>query len=229
MSIVAVLAASVGFVAVFRKPLQRCPGVFYAVAVGLDLLLAQGHQAGAPVLLWRAGLTFHTRCLFAFSLFAIVMFAGVLKDGTRVKGVLLPIRAELSLVAALLAFGHIATFAAPYVGRLLAGTSINVALASTSAVLLVLLLVPHSITSVKAVKRRMPAKIWKSLQRYAYLFWGLVFAHVLLILGPSALAGADSARASLVVYTAVFAAYAVLRTRRFALDRRERVTPLPAP
>lgn len=222
MSVAAAVAAAVVFVVLLHRPIRHRPVVFYAAAIGLDLLLVLGHQAGVPVFLWRAVLGFHSRCLFAFSLFVIVMFTGVLRNGSRMKSVLLPIRAELSLIASLLVLGHVVAYASSYANRLLAPASPTAVLASAVAALLVLLLVPLAITSAKAVKRRMAAGSWRSLQRTAYLFWGLVFAHVLVMLGPSALSGADSARMNILAYFLVFAAYLILRIRRLVLDSRER-------
>lgn len=222
MDIVVMLAAAIAFVAVFRKPLQKHPGIFYAIAVALDLLLVVGSSLGLPVMLWRVVLQFHSRCLFAFALFAVVMFIGVLRNGSALKVALLPIRAELSIFAAILAAGHILNFAVQYVLRLLGGADAAILFAIVVAAMITVLLVPLTITSFKAVKRRMSAVSWKRLQRFAYLFWGLVFVHVLLILGPSAASGAATAIESIVVYAALFAAYAILRIYRAIADARAR-------
>lgn len=220
MDIVLILLTAVLFTALFRKPLQRHPGIFYTVAIALDVLLVAGSSWGIPVALWRFVLLFHSRCLFAFGLFAIVMFIGVLKEGSPLKQALLPVRAELSIFAALLALGHVLGFAALYLGRLLARATPDTVLVVGVAAALVVLLMPLTVTSFKAVKRRMRAATWRRLQRFAYLFWALVFAHVLVVLGPSAASGAPGALESIAVYAVLFASYAALRIYRALADRR---------
>ena len=61
---------------------------------------------------------------------------------------------------------------------------------------------------------------WKRLQRWAYVFFGLVYVHLMLMLAPAASRGGEAAVASVAVYTVVFGAYAVLRVRRALVDRR---------
>lgn len=219
MSVVASLVLAAAFAWIFRRPLQQHPGVFYAVAVALDVLLLVGHSFGLPVMLWRVVLSFHSRCLFALALFAVVMFIGTLRDGSRVKTALQPVRAELSIVASLLTLGHIANFVRLYILRLTNHPSQDAIVAFVVAVLLVVLLAPLTVTSFKRVKQAMTVKRWKALQRLAYVFWALVFLHVIVTLGPAAASGAPSAQASLGAYVLLFGAYAALRVRRWAVAR----------
>lgn len=75
-------------------------------------------------------------------------------------------------------------------------------------------------TSGSQAKRRLGAKRWKSIQRWAYLFYALAYAHLMLVLAPSVEQGVAAAQVTAAVYTVVFAAYAVLRIRRFVIDAR---------
>ncbi len=85
--------------------------------------------------------------------------------------------------------------------------------------LLVLLLV-LGVTSFGFVERRMRTESWKRLQRWAYVFFGLVYVHLMLMLAPAASRGGEAALVTVAVYTVVFGAYAVLRVRRAFVDRR---------
>ena len=89
-----------------------------------------------------------------------------------------------------------------------------------AAVLLLVLLLVLGVTSFNVVKNRMRSTTWKRVQRFAYLFFALAYIHLALSLAPSALQGGASAQASMVVYTAVFALYAVLRVMRCVLVDR---------
>ena len=70
------------------------------------------------------------------------------------------------------------------------------------------------ITSFPSVRRKMDAKIWKKLQRTAYLFYGLIYAHVMLIMVPYALKGKTTYIFNIVIYTIVFLTYAVMRVSK---------------
>lgn len=222
MSVAAALAVTAAFVAVFRKPLKRAPGVFYALALVLDALLLLGRDAAIPVVLWRAILSFHTHCLPAFSLFAVVMFVGVLAEGSRLRRALVPIRTELSVLASILAIGHVVNYANLAADRLVRGDTGAMSLALVVALACAILLIPLALTSLKAVKRRMVPAAWKNLQRLAYVFWMLVLVHALLMLGPSAAGGAVAAQQGTAVYATLLVLYGVLRVRRAVVDRSER-------
>ena len=66
----------------------------------------------------------------------------------------------------------------------------------------------------------MRTESWKRLQRWAYVFFGLVYVHLMLMLAPAASRGGEAALVTVAVYTVVFGAYAVLRVRRALIDRR---------
>ena len=91
------------------------------------------------------------------------------------------------------------------------------------ALLLLVLVLVLGITSFRFVKKHMDAKSWKKLQNFAYVFYGLVLVHVLLVLGKSAISGGTQAAITLAVYVVVFGGYIVARIWRAVVDKRERV------
>jgi DMSO/TMAO reductase YedYZ heme-binding membrane subunit len=128
----------------------------------------------------------------------------------------MPIRAELSIFASLLCVGHVIIYGRSYLDQLLSSTfampGIRL-LATLVALLLVALLIPLTITSFKAIRARMHAQTWKRLQRLAYVFFALIYIHILFYLLPPALAGSLGAASSLTIYLALGLAYAILRVR----------------
>ena len=152
------------------------------------------------------------------------MYIGVLPQGSRPCRWLKAVRAGLSIVAWILSLGHMAVYGATYLPRLLTGgrTDANV-VASFVVALVLLALLPRvlGVTSFNAVKRRMRTETWKNVQRLAYPFFLLVYAHLLLMLAPSACTAALPP-ASVAVCSAVFAAYIVLRLVRTVRKRRAR-------
>lgn len=216
MEIVAsLLIAGVGSL-LLARPLKKAPAVFYALAVLLDLFYLGLPYWGMPSVVERAFMPFMQRGLLAFGLFAVVMFVGVLPAGSSVRQRLVPVRGPLSIVAAILVLGHVINYAASYLGRVLAGGSSvmpSLLLSFGVSSLLVVLLAVLTVTSFQVVRARMSASTWKAVQKWAYVFFGLIYLHVLLALGASALSF-QKAGGSLLLYTVIFGLYVVLRVAR---------------
>lgn len=204
-----------------REPLRRWPVAFYALAALLDVLLLAGSAFGLPRPVSLAVLCMLQKCYLPLSLFAVVMLIGVLPEGSRAKSWLKPVRAELSIVAWLLALGHMVHYMASYFPHVLTGggVHVNVVASLLIAVVLFCLLAALGVTSFAVVKRKMSAELWRRIQRLSYLFFALAYVHLMIMLMPAALGGAASAQVNLAVYTGLFATYAVLRIAKAAKDR----------
>ena len=196
-------------------------GTGCGAALGLEALL----PPAVELVLWRP----LARGSLATALFALVMYAGALPDGSPVRRKLLSIRGELSILAGLLTLGHNLAAGQVYFVRLVTAPGSlprNQLLAALCSLVLLALLLPLLVTSFPAVRRRMPGRRWKQLQRLAYLFYGLTYVHVVLLFLPDAREGSVSALVNLAVFSAVFLGYAALRLRK-ALGR-SRLRPVPA-
>ncbi len=220
MELLLILVLTAALCLALAEPLRRCPAVFYALAAVLDVLFVIGSQGLLPWVVWSAMLELVCKCGLSFSLFVVVMYVGVLPKGSWVRRRLQSVRGGLSIIACILALGHMGAYAASYVPRVMSAgivTPFVVAGLVVAAVLTVLLVVLGA-TSLRVVKARMGAQTWVKVQRWAYLFYVLVFAHALLMLLPSALFGGLAAMESVTVYTVVFAVYFVARIVRVVLD-----------
>lgn len=104
-------------------------------------------------------------------------------------------------------------YAVSYLPRLLSTNNLdeNIVVSMAVALILLALLTVLGITSLNVVKRIMTATTWNRAQRLSYVFFGLVFCHLAFILAPAALHGGIAAQRSLLVYTALFGAYTILR------------------
>jgi DMSO/TMAO reductase YedYZ heme-binding membrane subunit len=166
--------------------------------------------------------------------FVIVMYIGALSD--KVPGVkgLREIRGALSIIACILAVGHNVSFGTYYFPAIFSGEPEPVYIISACmSVALIAIMLPLGITSVRAVRRKMRAGSWKKLQRWAYVFYALLyvdtvmlFAYALATVGSYGLSP-DELReqnfyyiSSLIVYSAVFLSYFVLRICKAFHDRK---------
>lgn len=220
MDFLLMLIVAVAATLLLRGPIHKAPVLFYVLAVAADV----AYIAAIEGLLPRAAMTALSlpmgKCMLSLVLFVVVMYIGVFAKGSRVHQWLKPIRSELSIIACILACGHMAVYLASYAPRLGTAMSGNVMGALVVALALLVLLLVLGVTSFAFVKKHMRTDSWKRLQRWAYVFFGLVYVHLMLMLAPAASHGGLAAMESVAIYTVVFGAYAVLRIRRALVDRR---------
>ena len=211
------LALAIVFSLALQPAIKKVPWLFYIIALGVDALIIFSGQLDLPPVVWKSIVLVNGRALFAFGLFVVVMFIGVLKDGSKLKNWLQPIRAELSIIAAILILGHIVRYINVYSVRVLTNPNsvANGMLVSfVIAAIITILLIVLTVTSFKVVKKAMDPKVWKKIQMLAYPFFVLIYAHILLIMFRSAMRGAEGAIMSLVLYGIITVVYITLRVLR---------------
>lgn len=223
MQFLVILACSVLFVCVFRNVIKRFPFLLYGIALLFTLSLLAFEAGWLPrgvgifliIAMRRGGL--------GMAFLTIVMFIGVLPLDGRPSKWLRPIRSELSIAGCILIAGHIMIYAPSFAFPFLAGNIARIYIGTSVAIALCLfvLLLLLGVTSLRVVKRHMDTSIWKAVQRLAYVFYGFVYLHLMLMIAPSAATGAMPALGNAIAYTAVVVSYAVLRIERALTDRHE--------
>lgn len=198
-----------------------------ALALGTVALVWSGTERMAPDWLRQSVLPLLTHGGLASALFMVVMFTGTLKNGSRGMKKLMPVRGELSMVASILTLGHNVAYGRTYFVALFTAAELpwNTRMAAVCSLLMLIIMLPLFITSFPDVRRKMRAKNWKKLQRFAYGFYGLMGVHVMLLYLPSARLGSVSACVNVWLYGLIFLSYAVLRIRK-ALWKRKAEAPL---
>lgn len=222
MTFAAVLACTIAGCLLLRKPIKRYPVFFYVLAIAVCALFFASDFLAMPRSIWLVFLMLIQKCMLPLALFVVVMYIGVFPSQSRIYQWLKPIRAELSIIACILALGHMVIYLELYIPKILAGGSLNPNVVGSfllAFVLMVLLLV-LGITSFHSVKTRMRTEVWKNIQKSAYVFFFLVYGHVLLMLLPSALNGGVASIISVGVYSILFIAYAILRWVRAVQDKQ---------
>lgn len=199
------------------KALRRHSVVFYAVAAVATAVFAWSYLTGFkyPPLRWYT--IMFQKAYLATLFLLIVMYIGVLPANSGLRQRLSPIRGELSILSFILYLGHIVVYLPiywPRLGQLLSAGS-NVATSLVVALVLTVVFLVLGVTSFKTVHKAMDNKVWKLVQKGAYIMMALLMVHIGFVLGRSAFSNPGSlAMASLLVYLVAIGLYAVLRVLR---------------
>ncbi len=158
------------------------------------------------------------RGALACALWCIVMWTGAFSNGSKLIKRLMPVRGELSIFAAMLTLGHNIGYGRTYFIRFFtdaASLPANQLAACIITLVLLAIMIPLTILSFPKIRKRMKAKKWKQIQRFAYLFYALLYIHIMLLFLPLAQNGRDGYYFSVLVYTAIFFGYAICRIRKW--------------
>lgn len=206
---------------------KKHPIPFYVMAIciaAVAVLLANIRFSSSPVWVTTYVFGLFTRGAFATALWCIVMWTGALKNGSALMKRYMPIRGELSIFAAILTLGHNIGFCITYFVRMFTnsmGMRANQTAAGYLSILMLLIMIPLTILSFPAIRRKMKPKRWKQVQRFAYLFYAMLYLHVMLLYYPYVKAGRSGYLFTVLLYSAVFLGYAVCRVRKQLLLKRK--------
>lgn len=112
-----------------------------------------------------------------FAFFIVVMFASTLEQGNLRKH-LMGNRAELAIIGAMFAITHglkYLVFSLDYSFFLRSPLYFFLGIAA------LVIMLPLAATSFMWLRKKMKGKTWKKLHKLSYLFYGLVFLHLILI------------------------------------------------
>jgi DMSO/TMAO reductase YedYZ heme-binding membrane subunit len=225
------LTLAILFVGVSAKHLQIHPVPFYlaaaAISAGVIFIawnnILYDNIVSSPVIanwVWPV----FSRGGLAGSLFVLVMITGALPNDSFLIKKLMPVRGQLSILACILTFGHNLAYGKIFFGNLAAtGAKLSLfqKMAARCSCVMLLIMLPLFVTSFPAVRQKMQAKRWKQLQRLAYLFYGLLYCHILLLTLPYAMEGKRTYQITVLAYSVVFLGYGVCRISKAVATRRK--------
>ena len=208
------------FVLVAGEVLRKRPLPFYVGAILLasisaisipDSVIAKGALTGA--------------------FFTLVMFAGVFPQGSFGAKTFMPVRAQLSIIGSIFALSHGVSLGKPYFLKLLSGMigtgnaefDFVMIISLVIAASLMLIMLPLFITSFKVIRKKMNPKRWKNLQRFAYLFYALMYLHILAFEIPKAMRGISGYAVNVFAYSLVFISYLFCRILRPVYKNKKEV------
>lgn len=209
------------FVITCSKSLRKNPVPYYVIAAILSIIVFICQKTGVslrfPVFIRSYIWPVFYRGGLAGALFILVMWAGALPRKSKLQKILIPVRGELSIIASILTLGHNAANGRTYFKYLFLNPSrlpVPTLLAACCSILMICIMLPLFITSFNCIRRKMKASNWKKLQRLAYLFYFLLFCHLMLLYIPHILAGRNY-YLTVILYCLIFIGYAVCRIRKW--------------
>ena len=202
------------FIYFLKDSLKKHAGIYYIGAAVISIAVFLIGFLPMPLFLKNNILGIFAKGSLGTAMFIAVMYAGALPKGSKLIAPLMKIRGELSITAAILVLCHNFTYGITYFKMLfikpeaLSATQFTAALIS---LVLIIIMIVLTVTSFQAVRKKMKAKKWKQLQRTAYVFYGLMYVHIMLINIPYARLGLGTYIANVVIYSIVFLGYAAMR------------------
>ncbi len=225
MILIEALVIALLLYSVLSEQIKKNAVAFYTGTYALTAFVVAYYLLGwsqkAPGFINQWGMNLFQRGAFSTATFIIVMFLGTITKHNSYTVRLLKIRGELSIIGCLLAFAHNIIFGVVYFPALiynrqaLNGTKL---IAAYLTIILLVLMIPLFLTSFQCIRRKMKPKAWKKLQRLAYPFYYLIYIHVMVLYAPNA----EKHIFDIVVYTAIYALYTVLRLRKYFMMKKKK-------
>lgn len=202
------------FIYFLKDSLKKHAGIYYIGAAVISIAVFLIGFLPMPLFLKNNILGIFAKGSLGTAMFVAVMYAGALPKGSKLIAQLMKIRGELSITAATLVLCHNFTYGITYFKMLFIKPEALSATQFTAAIIslvLIIIMIVLTVTSFQAVRKKMKAKKWKQLQRTAYVFYGLMYVHIMLINIPYARLGLGTYIANVVIYSIVFLGYAAMR------------------
>ena len=225
MIVILTLICSLAFFHFFGKALKKKPAVLYGICILLSLVsIFYPREGGLPFLDFFFKKIMQKGVL-AGSLFIWVMLAPVLPKSFSGRKTIYLLRGEMAICASLITLAHNLAFGGKYFGALFLGQghiSLMELHAAIVSCLMILLLIPLTITSFQTVRRKMQAKTWKRLQNWSYLFYLLLYLHIFFIYQGALIRGKGEYFFTLMLYSFIFGFYGFLRIRQYRMQKESK-------
>ena len=219
------LICSLAFFHFFGKALKKKPAVLYGICILLSLVsIFYPREGGLPFLDFFFKKIMQ-RGVLAGSLFIWVMIAPVLPKSFSGRKTIYLLRGEMAICASLITLAHNLAFGGKYFGALFFGQghiSLMELHAAIVSCLMILLLIPLTITSFQTVRRKMQGKTWKKLQNWSYLFYLLLYLHIFFIYQGALIRGKGDYFFTLMLYSFIFGFYGFLRIRQYRIQKESK-------
>ena len=219
MLFVFALVCALAFFLAFQPWITKRPSIFYVLTALFIAALFGSYFTGIyesfPEWFTDSIVMMYARGALSTAVFAIVMYLGVVPLHFAPAKRLMRIRGEISIIGSILALGHNIYYGIYYFPHLFTEPGelgVPYLIATILTLILIAIMLPLMITSFRSVRRKMDSSKWKKLQKLAYVFYALLYVHVMIVLCAN-IHGVSSIL-SIAAYTLVFVPYFVLRLRK---------------
>ena len=225
MIVILTLLCSLAFFHFCGKAVKKKPAALYGICILLSLVsIFYPREGGLPFLDFFFQKIMQ-RGILAGSLFILVMLAPVLPKRFSGRKTIYLLRGEMAISASLITLAHNLAFGRKYFGAVFFGQghiSLMELHAAIVSCLMILLLIPLTITSFQTVRRKMQAKTWKKVQNWSYLFYLLLYLHIFFIYQGALIRGKGEYFFTLMLYSFLFGFYGFLRIRQYRMQKETR-------
>ena len=221
MRLIACLITVLVFFYLLEKPIKKHATLFYIATIIISVLSVLAPKKGLPFVVDYIVKNILARGTLAGALFILVMVASVC-PAAKLRGMLLRNRGEMAIIAALLTLIHNISYGKYYFVALFTKISELDApriFAAVLSLVMIVLLLPLTITSFMVIRKKMNPKKWKSLQRLSYIFYGLLFIHISMIFSISIVKGHLNTLFDLAVYAIIYIIYLIFRAKKYKKQR----------
>ncbi len=218
------LIIAFSFAFLCKDSLKKHSNIFYISAVIVTVIISIADFRNLPTFVNNYIIALFSRGALATALWCVVMWAGAFPNGSKPIKTLMPIRGELSIFAAILTLGHNIGYGKTYFVRLFTDAgrmSTGQISASIMTIVMLLIMIPLTIMSFPSVRKKMNAKLWKKIQRTAYVFYALIYVHVMTLCVPMARTGREGYLLSIFMYSLVFISYGVFRIKKYMTVKKK--------
>lgn len=218
MKLLICIFLSLIFFKICEKTIKKYAYIFYTATAAIAVAVVfTPRDLGLDVLNYLSNQVLK-RGVLAGALYILVMYAILMPKKSFAQRVLMSLRAEIAIMASILSLIHNIAYGKRYFVLLLTDIAVLKSYelyAAVISLIMILLLIPLTITSFKSVRKKMDAKTWKSLQRSSYIFYALLYAHIAMIYAQGLERGKISYLVDFIIYSFIFILYAVLRLDKY--------------
>ncbi|MBX4264597.1 ferric reductase-like transmembrane domain-containing protein [Clostridium estertheticum] len=165
------------------------------------------------------------RGYISIAFFILVMFAGALNPKWKITRKLQNIRAELAIIASIFIIPHALIYFVRFIILKLpkmfsTGVIPKLYIAYIIAgIIAFVIMIPLFITSFKRIRSKMQSGKWRKLQKRAYIFYFLIYIHILIIM----LNEKETDLLKLSSYTIIFGTYTILKLIKSKNNRQSKL------
>ncbi|MDO5852600.1 MAG: hypothetical protein Q4Q62_00755 [Thermoplasmata archaeon] len=214
--------------AIANKPVRKYRVVLYVIVVIIEAYFVFSKYFEYDLITDNRQITsMLTMGILSEALFAVVAYMGCLPSNHWITKRFKSVRAELSVMGCIMGFAQMIYYANSFVQFFNGELSTGRTIACIATLVLLCLMIPLMLTSFYCVRANMKQSSWKKLQKTSYIFYFMLWVHILGLYGNfnGGLTDIFSGKhgETLECYTVIWGVYFILRFCKFLYDRHKGV------